>query len=469
MDPSTSTLPGSRLVYSNVLDTFAPLTTDVSFTSSEKQVFSPIGNIEEDLPIDIVVGPTRQHYTSPYDSILMATLKIVKADGTNIAAADKVTLNSIPFHSLFSEVEVFLNGTATNTCTALNPYRGYLTNLLNYTPEQRAKELSAQLYFRNQKETLDETDPGFKERFDYTTLSRVVQLSGRLPDAVFAENRWIPPGVEIHLRLKKNETRFILEGAGLTSPLAYKIKLENISFIVQRYLPHPDIVSLHNNLFAQNRKMNFPLSLVSIKTFPVQENTNGVISSNLFAGNLPKSLFVGVLPLESFQGKEATDPFLFKRQNVKMMKVIVDGENISSRQIVIDSDDKSLDAYYNLINSQPDRSQGLGLSRKEFINSNFLLYFNLNESKSAARFSANKYGSLKVRQIIPIVPKHIKDDDFNIFYSYYRLNSSSQLQTQRLCVSSSLEFLTLSTLSISTRILKPREELRKQWILFRCT
>jgi len=284
---STSILPQSRMVYSNVLDCFSPSTTDVSHISSEKQIYNPIGNIEDSLPLDIIIPPTRENYTSLYESQLLVTFKITKLNGDNLVAADKICLNSSPFHSLFSDVEIFLNGVATNSCTSLNHYTGYLTNYLYYTPDQRTKDLSAQLFIKNLSESLDETDAAYNERMEYTAGSKLVQLCGRLPDAVCQENRHIPSGVEIHIRLKKNATEFILESKTIASPYPYKIKYENIQFICQRYLPHQDIVAHHNALFRQGRKMNFPLTLISIKTFPVQSNTNGVISSNLFAGSLP--------------------------------------------------------------------------------------------------------------------------------------------------------------------------------------
>jgi len=398
MTSSTSILPGSRPVYSDVLDSFSLLTTDVSSIGSETQIFNPIGNIQEiGIPVDIIAPSTKNLYTSLYESQVFVAFKITKKDGSNLEATDLISLNSNPFHSLFSEVEVFLNSTRVSSCCELSPYRGYLTNMLNYTPEQRAKDLSSQLFIKNQTEKLTKEDPAFAERATYIAGSKTVVLSGRLSDAIFQERKYIPSSVEIHLRLKKNDVGFIIEGKDVNaSTEPYKIVFESIQFHVKRYLIHPEVVSLHNSFFNQGRKMIFPLNLVSIKTFPIQMNSNGAISSNLYAGSIPKALFVGVLPLEDFQGNAKSDAFFFKRQNVKNIRVIIDGESLNSQQLQIESDEKSLVAYNSLMSCLPEKSSGLGLSRSEFLNGNCLFYFNLLNSRSTATFSSNRFGSLKV-------------------------------------------------------------------------
>ena len=70
----------------------------------------PISSIDsEDTPIEIVVSGAGAEYTDLKRSRLYVKAKIIKSDGSDLAADENAGVVCLPLQSLFSQLDIYLN------------------------------------------------------------------------------------------------------------------------------------------------------------------------------------------------------------------------------------------------------------------------------------------------------------------------------------------------------------------------
>jgi len=81
--------------------------------------------------------------------MLLVRAKIVNLDGTNIDDATPVGPTNLSLHSLFSEVDISLNGTQVTTSTNTYPYRAMIETLLSYGDDTKKSQLTSELFYED--------------------------------------------------------------------------------------------------------------------------------------------------------------------------------------------------------------------------------------------------------------------------------------------------------------------------------
>jgi hypothetical protein len=394
----SSPITGSKLLYGDNLDLFSTQPTNISSIHVEQQTFFPFGSVKDSSSpfIDFIITPSNSLYTDLSSSRLFVDVKILKKDSTEISDSSTVTLCSNALGSLFSGAEIFNDGQSTgNLEIDFYPYRSYLYNLLNYGAEAKRTVLSSQLWYQSTNEANDDTNAGLKARKALTSGSKVVSMCGNLITSITNQTRWIPPGVELQIKLRRNSDQFLLVGKQ-DANTEYKIVLDNLKYVVKRHVVHPEIIKMHSEKLSKGEKYKFPLQNVVVKTFPIQSGSNGQISHTICSGVLPRMLAVGMTKLTSFQG-DWSDPFTFKDFDLKECSVIIDGNAFVTRSFKIDENSKSLAVFDALNDSTLTSKLGLGVDRDTFLKGTYILMFDLAQKQHPAQFVYPRQGNLKLQ------------------------------------------------------------------------
>ena len=91
----------------------------------------PINKLEDNGPIEFVIDNTSDKFLDLNNSILKVKCKITKANGQNLAEADKVSVINYPVSSLFSQVDILLGGKVMSSSAITYPYKAYIETLLD--------------------------------------------------------------------------------------------------------------------------------------------------------------------------------------------------------------------------------------------------------------------------------------------------------------------------------------------------
>jgi hypothetical protein len=125
--------------------------------------------------------------------------KIIRVNNKNLAATDAVgPVNSFP-HSLFSQVEVSLNGTLITTSTSAKAYRAYIETLSNNGIKAQSSQMASALFYKDEAGKMDRSNPlltnaanrrsGVAERQTFGAESRDMNMTRRIhTDIVYEES-----------------------------------------------------------------------------------------------------------------------------------------------------------------------------------------------------------------------------------------------------------------------------------------
>ena len=87
--------------------------------------FHPVSNISDGGPIEFHVSGNGGKYTDLANTQLHVKVKIVKADGAALDENEKVGPVNLLLHSLFSQIDVFLQDCLVSTSNNTYPYRAF--------------------------------------------------------------------------------------------------------------------------------------------------------------------------------------------------------------------------------------------------------------------------------------------------------------------------------------------------------
>ena len=73
--------------------------------------YHPLTTVGDGSPMEFDIGGNREHYIDVTNTMLYVQAKILKQDGTDSDANDPVGPVNLFLHSLFSQVDISLNGT----------------------------------------------------------------------------------------------------------------------------------------------------------------------------------------------------------------------------------------------------------------------------------------------------------------------------------------------------------------------
>jgi hypothetical protein len=165
----------------------------------------------------------------------------------------------------------------------------------------------------------DGANVGCESRRARIHLSRSLEMCGRLHLDAFLQDKYLPNGIEMRVRLNKSKTDFSLFGA------AGKINFEEAGFNVRTVDLLPVMANDLNQTIAQHG-MKMPIRRVEVKTFTIPNGQQSKIEDHLFQGQLPKRIILGMVKNADMNGSIGTNPFDFRHFNLTKLEVSLDGK-----------------------------------------------------------------------------------------------------------------------------------------------
>jgi len=93
------------------LDLFSAPPTQTSVKNGNWIKYHPVTTVGDDSQTEFDINGTGKDYIDLVKAMLLVQTKIIQMDGTNAADADTVKPVNLWLHSLFSQVDISLNGT----------------------------------------------------------------------------------------------------------------------------------------------------------------------------------------------------------------------------------------------------------------------------------------------------------------------------------------------------------------------
>ena len=161
------------------LELFKVPSTNITLEDSKWMEYYPISSTlnSDTAPIEFEIKGQGDEYLDLSQSYLQVMCKFTKGDGSDLTGANSTStpVNNI-LHSLFSEIDVSLNGKVVTPGTDTYPYKAYLEKLLSYSPDTLKTQMKAcTLWEKDTTGHMDELklDPLVQAAKDFTAVDGI--------------------------------------------------------------------------------------------------------------------------------------------------------------------------------------------------------------------------------------------------------------------------------------------------------
>jgi len=327
----------------SALDLFSlPPVESTQLQGREQTVFlnAPLNNTG---PYEFILKNESMDYIMLDQTMLYGEVEVVDAAGVKVKADDKATTltNNFP-QTLFKQVELYLNDVCvSDLSTPTYAYKAYLENHLSYPKDVKATTLSVKEMYIQDK-TSEEAEQMVADYTKNLTSGGVYERAAcarkkicflmKLHVDMLGSVRYLIPGVEIKLRLIRNDDKF-----SIISTSTYSVNFKKLELKVRRITLAPEIATaMENGLTKEPAK--YPIALSKIKTYTINSNNTSANISQIIDGKLPRSFLFGLVSTAAYDGEFKSNPFMFKNYDISEFNVYINGEPIHSMSIRPDWD-----------------------------------------------------------------------------------------------------------------------------------
>ena len=244
----------------------------------------PLTSLDSGGPIEFVIPGTGDAYLDLANTYLLIRAKVVRGVGTDLAADTPVAPVNNWLHSLFSQVDVYLNDTLVRPSSNTYPFRAYVDTVLSYGAEAKNTQLTSQLWYKDTAGHMDATtgdggNTGLIERQRHIAESRIVEMMGRLHVDLFLQDRFLLNGVSVKIRLVRSKDAFSLMAGGQNPD--YKVQIVDAVLFARKAVLSPTVQMAHIKALEKGTA-KYPIRPVDCKVYSIPQ---GAMShENLFLG-----------------------------------------------------------------------------------------------------------------------------------------------------------------------------------------
>ena len=453
--------PFSKRCDKSEIDLFSVPPTQQSLERGRWIDYAPLSSVENtDSPINFLVTGTDE-YIDLSRTILTVTGKIVKDNESVLAGASQTSVAPVNnfLHSLFKQVDLYLNGKQVTPAMGTYAYRAYIETLLNYDVSAKESQFSSALYYKDTATKMDESgslgepitikadhvtfnddgsekvsndkntvfvsagtgNQGFAKRSKFIQNSKQFVLSGPIFADIFMTDRLLLNMMDLRVVLNRSGPEFCLmdkTGEGTNNKpylVKPKVQLSHVELKIRKVKLDQAVSDGIERMLKQTPAL-YPIRRVECKILTVPQNLPSTRQDNIFSGLIPKTFVVGFVTAKAAGGSYGQNPYNFAHFGVTSLSLTANGEEIPFKQLTLkypkdlegiidttagEDDDLDFDEAYNTLFSGTGKiysNAGLDIDRDDYPGGYALYAFDLTPDmcKSSQYFNTVQRGSLSL-------------------------------------------------------------------------
>ena len=304
-----------------------------SFVEKEyDQDISPVSALIAGSPIEFQIPGSSIFYTSLASSYFDVQCKITRPDGTDLAANAAVGPVNLLAHSLFSNIELYINGKQVTEPTHHYAYRAYLETLINFSPTVQARRLRIEGWTMDLAGSFgvtnahDGANTGLVARHNWFALSRVVRFLFRPHLDLFHQDSDLPPNTDIRIRFIPNPSAFCLMATD--NATAFQMRITSIRLWLRTREMSSQCLLNHQSQLHTDYSYYIPMPCIRIKTLSIPVGSIRQEFDNVYLGKLPHRIIFAMVQDTHMNGTYNSNPFNFQNFGISSLALRVNGELI---------------------------------------------------------------------------------------------------------------------------------------------
>ena len=349
------------------LDLFSVPPTQTSVIESSWDCIYPHPNFKNATQIRFDIAGSNSHYLNLAETELHMKCSITGGTA-GIGATDKISVVNNFMHSLFEQVQVYINNTPVENTNKLYQYKAYLENLLCYGKEAKETLLYNEGWVKDTAGKFDslnlpvgdnvrksiikqdsakdvtvttdnDYNEGFFLRHQRFSEQKVVQLCGKLHCDIFNTNRYMLNNVNIQIvLLKANAPFYLLAAENDATAALLTCTIDEIFLKMRRCTISPSIMLAHA-MALEKTTAKYPIKRVLMKDIVIPYSASKFVLQGVHTGVMPTRIVFGFLNNSATSGQLKLNPFNFQHLNLTQLLVKVANQLIPYQ--------KSLNFAYN--------------------------------------------------------------------------------------------------------------------------
>ena len=440
--------PFSKRCDKSEVDLFRVPPTQQSLERGRWIDYAPLSSVENpNSAITFLIAGTDE-YIDLSKTILTVTGKITKKDGTSkLDGNDQSNVAPVNnfLHSLFRQVDVYLNGKQVTPAMGTYAYRSYIETLLNYDVSAKQSQFSSALYYKDTPGQMDKTgalassksfnyqkpggsgnsdidasdklyvtesgNVGFAKRHQFIKNGNRFVLSGPIFSDIFMTDRLLLNMMELKVVLNRSSDAFSLMEIGNNPAIEPKVQLTDVVLKVRKVKVDQSVSDGVERMLKQTPAL-YPIRRVECKILTIPANQPNTRQDNIFSGIIPNSFVFGLVHVDASTGEYEKNPYNFQHFGVTSVSLTANGQEIPFKLLTLKYPDNEtgkidpakdteldFDEAYNTLFSGTGKiysNAGLDITREDYPGGYALYAFDLTPDmcKSADYFNAVQRGSL---------------------------------------------------------------------------
>ena len=433
--------PFSKRCDKSEIDLFSVPPTQQSLERGRWIDYAPLSSVENpDSAITYLIAGTDEYIDSS-KTILTVRGEITKGDGTTLTGGNQTSVAPVNnfLHSLFKQVDVYLNGKQVTPAMGTYAYRAYIETLLNYDVSAKKSQFTSALYYKDTATQMDEAgalpktvddannnklrvpgtgNQGFAKRSAFVQNGKQFVLSGPIFADIFMSDRLLLNMMDLKVVLNRSSHKFcLMDKSGTTQAPGVKpeVKLSEVILKIRKVKVDQAVSDGIERMLKQTPAL-YPTRRVECKILTVPSGLPTTRQDNIFSGIIPKTFVVGFVHVDAASGVYHKNPYNFAHFGVTSLSLTANGEEIPFKQLTlkypenpngeidpaVDKDDQlDFDEAYNTLFSGTGKiysNAGLDIDRDEYPGGFALYAFDLTPDmcKSSDYFNTVQRGSLSL-------------------------------------------------------------------------
>jgi hypothetical protein len=179
------------------MDLFAIPPTQTTIESGHWLPFKNVSSLSDDVPLEFIINGRGDEFIDLSHTLLQVVVKVTKGDGGELTEADNVAPINNLLHSMFSQVDVYLNEKLISPPNNTHGYKSYIETMLNYGHDAKSSHLTTALWYRDTHSKfndLSDANQGFIKRKQFSSGSKQIDLIGRCDQKLASDSSGLPGG-----------------------------------------------------------------------------------------------------------------------------------------------------------------------------------------------------------------------------------------------------------------------------------
>ena len=305
----------------------------------------PTSTISDSSPILFdISGQNGLEYLDLFNSQIHVTLRVLHDDNSVLGVSEDVAPVNLFLQSLFSQIDVSIQGKALSTTSGYYPYKAYIQSLLRYGSDAKQSQLSTQLWLKDTSGHFDDVDFSNGDntngivRMSYIQESKLLDLQGPIMHDLFQVRRYILNQVGVSIRFHRSNASFSLLS---NEAKKYKIDIREMTLKVCKIQVNPAVITAHNALL-NSTNAKYPYTKTEIASTTLAKGTLKFSWNHVFQSSCPNKLIIAFINSEATGvGNLTKNPWNFQNYNLSQIGLSVDGIPVNGGPLQLSYNNKT--------------------------------------------------------------------------------------------------------------------------------